>query len=80
MQKDRFVILDGAMGTMLQKNGMKVGQIPELLNIEDPEKIIKIHEKYIENGAEIIYTCTFGANRNKLSGYDLNMVDRKSVV
>lgn len=79
MQKDRFVILDGAMGTMLQKNGMKVGQIPELLNIEDPEKIIKIHEKYIENGAEIIYTCTFGANRNKLSGYDLNMVIEKAI-
>ncbi|MDY6064874.1 MAG: homocysteine S-methyltransferase family protein [Finegoldia sp.] len=79
MEKDKVIILDGAMGTMLQKNGMKVGQIPELLNLEDPEKIIGIHKKYIESGAEIIYTCTFGANRIKLAGYDLDKVIKKAI-
>ena len=38
-----FVILDGAMGTMLQKKGMEVGTIPETLNIRKPEWIVDIH-------------------------------------
>lgn len=63
-----FVMLDGAMGTMLQKSGMKAGANPELLGITNPEIIIDIHKKYIDAGAQIIYTNTFGANRFKLEG------------
>ena len=69
--KDNFLILDGAMGTMLQKKGMALGAIPETLNIEKPEWIIEIHKSYIEAGAQVIYANTFGANRYKMkqSGY-----------
>ncbi len=64
--KDRVVILDGAMGTMLQQAGMKVGEIPELLNIKEPEMVNGVYRKYVDAGSDIIYACTFGANRRKL--------------
>ena len=66
-----FVILDGAMGTMLQKLGLPAGGHPEAMNITHPEMVEKVHRGYIESGADIIYTNTFGANRYKLqkSGY-----------
>ena len=46
--KNDFVILDGAMGTMLQQKGMEVGTVPETLNILKPEWIVDIHRQYIE--------------------------------
>ena len=58
----RLLFFDGAMGTMLQKNGMKGGDIPELLNITDRALIEKIHNGYLEAGADIITANTFGAN------------------
>ena len=70
---NNYVILDGAMGTMLQKKGMEVGTIPETLNITKPEWIIDIHKQYVEAGANIVYANTFGANRYKMesSGYSV---------
>lgn len=62
------IILDGAMGTMLQAAGLGAGEIPELLNLTHPEEITEIHSKYAEAGAEIFYANTFGANRYKLEG------------
>lgn len=59
------VILDGAMGTMIQKRKLDFG-INEELNITHPEEIIKIHREYIQSGAKIIYANTFGANKIKL--------------
>ncbi len=64
--KSEYIVLDGAMGTMLQAAGMKIGEIPEILNIENPQLLISIHEKYLNAGADIIYTNTFGANSYKL--------------
>ena len=58
----KLLFFDGAMGTMLQKNGMKSGEIPELLNLTHPELISQIHKEYLEAGADIITTNTFGAN------------------
>lgn len=58
----RLLFFDGGMGTMLQKYGMKGGDIPELLNITDRSLIEKIHNGYLEAGADIITTNTFGAN------------------
>ena len=58
----RMLFFDGAMGTMLQKNGMKGGDIPELLNITNEPLIYKIHEEYLKSGSDIITTNTFGAN------------------
>jgi len=60
------MLLDGAMGTMLQKAGMKPGTIPETLNITDPEMVAAIHRAYIRSGSRAVYANTFGANSLKL--------------
>ena len=65
-------IFDGAMGTMLQAGGLKPGACPELMNIEQPEVVKNIHRAYIEAGATIIETNTFGASRLKLEHYGLS--------
>ncbi len=64
--KNKIVLLDGAMGTVLQKKGLRPGGRPELLNLTDPETIRSVHREYIAAGARIIYTNTFGANGLKL--------------
>ena len=68
LENKEFIFLDGAMGTMLQAKGMKMGAIPELLNLEKPEWIVDIHKQYIAAGANVIYANTFGANAYKLKG------------
>lgn len=67
--QEKIIILDGAMGTMLQQSGLKVGAKPEMLNIENPDLIVDIHSRYLRAGADIIYTNTFGANKFKMSKY-----------
>jgi len=64
--KDNILIFDGAMGTMLQKKGLKLGENPEVLNLNKPTIIEEIHREYIDNGANVITTNTFGANELKL--------------
>lgn len=64
--KEKILIFDGAMGTMLQKKGLKVGENPEILNIKSPDIIEEIHREYIESGSNVITTNTFGANERKL--------------
>lgn len=66
LKEDRYIFFDGGMGTMLQAKGMKIGAIPELLNLENPDWIIDIHKMYINAGADVIYANTFGANAYKL--------------
>lgn len=65
----KLLIFDGAMGTMLQKHGIKSGELPESYNITHPEIIESIHKSYIDAGADIITTNTFGANSLKLKAY-----------
>ena len=65
MQK-QIRILDGGMGTMLQRQGLQPGDIPELLCFTDPHRITDIHRAYVQAGADLIYTNTFGGNRFKL--------------
>lgn len=67
LKKD-YVIFDGAMGTMLQAAGLKMGEIPELLSITRPELLVSIHEQYLKAGADVVYANTFGANSYKLDG------------
>ncbi len=67
LREKEFVVLDGAMGTMLQSGGLKTGEIPEILNIERPGLLTEIHSEYIKAGADIVYANTFGANRYKLN-------------
>ncbi len=76
--KNDVLIMDGAMGTMLQKSGMlKSGMAPEILNIEQPELLVNIHKQYIEAGANIVETNTFGANRIKLKEFGLDQKVRE---
>ena len=59
---NKMMFFDGAMGTMLQKRGLKPGDLPDLMNISAPDAVQEIHKLYIEAGSDIISTNTFGAN------------------
>ena len=67
--KEKFgkeiLFFDGAMGTMLQKNGLKTGDLPENMNITSPEILLKIHKEYLDAGCNIVTTNTFGVNSLK---------------
>jgi len=65
----RPLLLDGAMGTMLQVYGLKSGECSEGWNISHPQVVQKIHQEYMKAGADVILTNTFGANRIKLSSF-----------
>ena len=59
-KKDRYTILDGAMGTMLQKSGLELGRQPDVLSIEQPEIVERIGRMYVESGSDWICANTFG--------------------
>ncbi|WP_175989151.1 bifunctional homocysteine S-methyltransferase/methylenetetrahydrofolate reductase [Bacillus sp. Marseille-Q1617] len=67
--KERILIADGAMGTLLYSYG--VDRCFEELNLSHPNEVLKVHRDYIEAGADIIQTNTYGANYEKLSRYGL---------
>jgi len=69
--QQRVLILDGAMGTMLQARGLAAGGCPELMNLEKPEVVEGVHRDYAQAGAQIIVTNTFGGTRSKLEHYGL---------
>jgi len=69
--RERVLVLDGAMGTMLQERGLKAGQSPEELNLTAPEIVAGVHAAYLEAGADILVTNTFGGSCEKLSHYGL---------
>lgn len=61
---------DGGMGTVLQKRGLKSGDLPENWNLKHPEIIESIHREYLDAGANIITTNTFGVNCLKHDNYE----------
>jgi 5-methyltetrahydrofolate--homocysteine methyltransferase len=61
------VLTDGAWGTQLQARGLAAGQLPDVWNLTSPEKVAEVARSYIEAGAQIILTNTFGANRLRLA-------------
>jgi 5-methyltetrahydrofolate--homocysteine methyltransferase len=69
--KERVLVLDGAMGTMLQERGLKAGGCPEEMNLTAPQVVEAVHREYAEAGADIIVTNSFGGSRLKLSHYGL---------
>lgn len=70
----RILLLDGAMGTMLQAAGMPPGTGPEKFCLENPSILKDIHLAYLRAGSNILTTCTFGANRFKMPP-DLDVFD-----
>ena len=72
----RIYFFDGAMGSMLQARGLKLREIPEALNLTQPDLIRSIHHEYLSAGADFITANTFGANRFKLkdSGYNVSEI------
>ncbi len=71
----KTLFFDGAMGTMLQAAGLKPGELPELWNFTHADEVEKIHTAYLNAGADIIKTNTFGANRLKFAGTDIKTAD-----
>lgn len=69
-----IIIFDGAMGTMLQAEGLGKEALPETYNLTKPEVITNIHRQYLEAGADVISLNTFGANLLKFSKDDLKSV------
>ncbi len=68
---ERTVLFDGAMGTMLYDRGVFINRCYDELNLSQPELVRSIHEEYLQAGAEIIESNTFGANSFRLSHFGL---------
>ena len=65
------ILADGAMGTMLMANGLAFGNSPELWNVDEPHRVGEIHAAYVQAGARILLTNTFGGNRFRLQLHNL---------
>jgi 5-methyltetrahydrofolate--homocysteine methyltransferase len=76
--KQKILLSDGAWGTFLQAKGLKPGECPELWNITHRSEVFDIANSYVEAGADIIETNSFGGSRFKLSLYGLS--DRVSEI
>lgn len=76
-----ITLLDGAMGTMLQRAGLKLGDRPETLSITAADVVEKIQRQYVQAGTRMLLANTFCANAHKLAGtgFDVEEVIRASV-
>ena len=63
--KNNILYLDGGMGTLLQSEGLKAGELPEDWNISHPEVITDIHRRYYKAGSNVVNTNTFGAGKER---------------
>ena len=68
---ERVLVSDGAWGTFLHQKGLKADECPELWNMNRPDDVQEIASSYVEAGADIILTNSFGASPIKLEGYGL---------
>ena len=74
---DGVLVCDGAMGTMLYGRGVFLNRCFDELNLSSPDLVRSVHEEYIEAGAEVVETNTFGAHRFKLGPHGLDAQVRK---
>jgi len=77
--KDNLLFLDGGMGTLLQAQGLKPGELPERWNLTHPDVITKIHQDYFDAGSNVVNTNTFGANILKFSPDELDAIVKAAV-
>jgi len=71
IQNGKVLVSDGAWGTFLQKKGLKPGECPESWNLSRPDDVYDIARSYIDAGADMIETNSFGGNYFKLKNYGL---------
>ena len=71
--KNNIVVLDGGMGSLLQRRGLRPGEKPEEWNVSRPDVITEIHKEYFDSGANVVYANTFGANSFKFSDEELEI-------
>ena len=76
-----ITILDGAMGTMLQQAGLKLGDRPETLSITAPDVVESIQRRYVDVGSRLLLANTFCANAHKLAhtGFSVEQVISASI-
>ena len=69
--KEKTILFDGALGTMLMDSGHAAGSNPILFNLEQPDLVAEIHQQYYEAGSDVAVTNTFGGNPLKLAAEGL---------
>ncbi len=78
LRSGRVLLMDGAMGTELQRAGLQPGECGELWNLTNPERVLAIHQAYVDAGAEVLVTNTFQANPAALQRH--NLADQLGVI
>lgn len=71
LEKKGILVSDGAWGTFLYQMGLGVSESPESWNLAHPDKVLKIARSYVDAGADLILTNSFGGSPLKLEGYGL---------
>lgn len=66
LEERRVLVADGGMGTSLFESGLQPGGTPEVWNVEHPEQVAAVHQGFVDAGADIILTNTFGGTRARL--------------
>src|SRR6516162_4220139 len=78
LRSGRVLLMDGAMGTELQRAGIGEGECYELWNLTQPDRVRAVHQAYVFSGAEILLTNTFQANPPSLAQFKLG--DRLEII
>ena len=68
---ERPLLADGGMGTSLIEQGEPIGTCFELLNVDEPQRIVQIHRSFVHAGSDVVLTNTFGGNRFRLDTHGL---------